>query len=143
VGPKDRDPVIKLGSAGNGSVHAQVSRSIKDERQRVAFSFHPLLIGGNPFTASAIYTLIPYRERGLAGLIDHLDGTLRCGAQVEQVIFVQRRVRGVRLVSGEMIPANIVVSNADSADLRRRRTDRTRERARYSMGSFLWYFGTD
>jgi phytoene desaturase len=153
---------------GHRSVYAQVSRFIKDERLRIVFSFHPLLIGGNPFTASAIYTLIPHLERqwgvhfamggtgkivrGLAGLIEGLNGTLRCGAQVEQIIVTQRRVRGVRLVSGEGISADIVVSNADSAwtygkllppEARRRWTDRKLERARYSMGLFLWYFGTD
>jgi phytoene desaturase len=158
--------LLRLG--GYRSVYAVVSRFIKDERLRIVFSFHPLLIGGNPFTASAIYTLIPHLERhwgvhfamggtgqivrGLAGLIDGLNGTLRCGAQVEQIIVSQRRVRGVRLVSGEMISADIVVSNSDAAwtygkllppDARRRWTDRRLARARYSMGLFLWYFGTD
>lgn len=158
--------LVRLG--GHRSVYAQVSRFIKDERLRIVFSFHPLLIGGNPFTASAIYTLIPHLERqwgvhfalggtgeivrGLAGLIEGLNGTLRCGAQVEQIIVTQRRVCGVRLVSGEIIQADIVVSNADSAwtyrkllppETRRRWTDHKLERARYSMGLFLWYFGTD
>ena len=75
--------LLRLG--GYRSVYGLVSRFIKDERLRIVFSFHPLLIGGNPFTASAIYTLIPYLERrwgvhfamggtgqvvkGLAGLI--------------------------------------------------------------------------
>ena len=96
--------LVRLG--GHRSVYSLVSRFIKDERLRIVFSFHPLLIGGNPFTASAIYTLIPYLERrwgvhfamggtseivrGLAGLIEGLDGTLRCNAQVEQIIVAQR-----------------------------------------------------
>jgi phytoene desaturase len=45
------------------SVYAAVSRYVKDERLRQALSFHALLIGGNPFETSAIYTLIPYLER--------------------------------------------------------------------------------
>jgi phytoene desaturase len=158
--------LLRLG--GHRSVYALVSRFIKDERLRIVFSFHPLLIGGNPFTASAIYTLIPYLERrwgvhfalggtgeivrGLAGLIDRLGGTLRCNEQVEQILVNQQRARGVRLTSGETIPADIVVSNADSAwtygklvppEARRRWTNRKLDRARYSMGLFLWYFGTD
>ncbi len=158
--------LVRLG--GHRSVYGLVSRFIKDERLRIVFSFHPLLIGGNPFTASAIYTLIPYLERrwgvhfalggtgeivrGLAGLIDGLNGTLRCNAEVEQIIVTQGRASGVRLVSGEVIPADVVVSNADSAwtyrkllspEVRRRWTDRKLGRARYSMGLFLWYFGTD
>jgi phytoene desaturase len=158
--------LVRLG--GHRSVYSLVSRFIKDEHLRIVFSFHPLLIGGNPFTASAIYTLIPYLERqwgvhfamggtaeivrGLARLIEGQNGRLRYGSQVEQIITAQRRVRGVRLVSGEMISADIVVSNADSAwtyrkllppEARRRWSDRKLERARYSMGLFLWFFGTD
>jgi phytoene desaturase len=65
---------------GHRSVYAQVSRFIKDERLRVVLSFHPLLIGGNPFTASAIYTLIPHLERG-GGFTSHLAGRARsCAA---------------------------------------------------------------
>ena len=69
-------------------------------------------------------------------------------------ITVERRravARGVRLADGETIAADIVVSNADSAwtyrhllapQHRRRWTDRRIDAARYSMGLFVWYFGT-
>jgi phytoene desaturase len=158
--------LVRLG--GYRSVHGLVSRFIKDERLRIVFSFHPLLIGGNPFTASAIYTLIPFLERrwgvhfamggtgrvvaGLANLIHGQGGTIRCNAPVAQITLDGRRATGVRLETGETIPADIVVSNADSAwtyrrllppRARRRWTDRKLDRARYSMGLFLWYFGTD
>jgi len=45
------------------SVYASVSRYIRDEHLRQAFSFHSLLVGGNPFRSSSIYTLIHYLER--------------------------------------------------------------------------------
>ena len=156
---------MRLG--GHRSVYAIVSKFIKDERLRIVFSFHPLLIGGNPFTASAIYTLIPFLERrwgvhfamggtgavirGLANLIEVQGNTIRYDADVAQIVVDQGRARGVQLTSGEMIPADIVVSNADSAwtyrkmitpTARRRWTDRKLDRARYSMSLFLWYFGT-
>jgi phytoene desaturase len=149
-------------------VYGLVSRFIKDKRLRIVFSFHPLLIGGNPFTASAIYTLIPYLERrwgvhfamggtgqviaGLADLVSGQGGAIRTGAEVTQIIVADGRVTGVRMRSGETIPSEIVVSNADSAwtyrrllppDARRRWSDRRLDRARYSMGLFVWYFGTD
>jgi phytoene desaturase len=158
--------LLRLG--GYRSVYGLVSRFIKDERLRIVFSFHPLLIGGNPFTASAIYTLIPYLERrwgvhfamggtgrvvkGLAGLISGQGGTLRYNVEVDQILVVGGRATGVRLASGDTIAADIVVSNADSAwtyrkllpnQARRRWTDRKLDRARYSMSLFLWYFGTD
>ncbi len=150
------------------SVHSMVARHVRDPRLRQVLSFHPLLIGGNPFSASAIYCLIAHLERnwgvhfamggtgalvsGLCGLIAGQGGVLRCGAEVSGIEVRDGAARGVRLASGEHIPADLVVSNADSAwtyrhllgaEHRRRWTDGRIERSRYSMGLFVWYFGTD
>ena len=38
-------------------------RYLKDERLRRAFSIQPLLVGGNPFSTTSIYSLIHYLER--------------------------------------------------------------------------------
>ncbi len=45
--------MVRLGSLR--SVYGFVSSFMKDERLRTIFSFHPLLVGGNPFTATSIY----------------------------------------------------------------------------------------
>ncbi len=149
------------------SVYGLVSRYIRDPRLRIVFSFHPLLIGGNPFSASAIYCLIAFLEkqwgvhfvmggtgrlvRGLVRLVESQGGIVRCGAEVASIEVAEGTATGVRLASGERIRADIVVSNADSAwtyrnllppNLRRRWTDRRIDRSRYSMGLFVWYFGT-
>jgi phytoene desaturase len=149
------------------SVHALVASHVRDERLRTALSFHPLLIGGNPFSASALYGLIAHLERrwgvhwpmggmgrlvdGLAGLIEGQGGAIRCGAEVAEILVRDGRAHGVRLASGETVAASLVVSNADAAwtyrhllppQHRHRWTDRKLERARYSMGLFVWYFGT-
>ncbi len=153
---------------GFRTVHALVARYIKNPRLREVFSFHPLLIGGNPFSATSVYCLIAHLERrwgvhfamggtgrlvdGLVGLIEGQGGTLRCDAEVAEIVVADGAATGVRLASGERIAADIVVSNADSAwtyrhllppSARRRWTDRRIERARYSMSLFVWYFGTD
>jgi len=157
--------MIKLSSYR--SVFSLVSKYFRDERLRVVFSFHPLLIGGNPFTASSIYCLIAFLERrwgvhfalggtgrlvdGLVGLIEEQGGKLRCNAEVREIVVRNGAACGVRLASGETIDADVVVSNADSAwtyrhllpsSARSRWTDRRIERARYSMSLFVWYFGT-
>jgi phytoene desaturase len=149
------------------SVYAFVSQYVKDERLRVVLSFHPLLIGGNPFTASSIYSLIAFLERnwgvhfamggtgrlvtGLVGLIEGQGGVVRCNTEVSEITVKNGAASGVRLATGETIAADVVVSNACSAwtyrhllpaEHRRRWTDRRIERARYSMGLFVWYFGT-
>ena len=157
--------LVRLG--GLRSVHALVARHVRDPRLRTILSFHPLLVGGNPFAASGIYGLIAHLERahgvhfamggtgrlvtGLVGLIEGQGGQVRLGAEVGQILVENGRARGVALGDGETISADVVVSNADSAwtyrhllpsAARRRWTDRRLERARYSMGLFVWYFGT-
>ena len=149
------------------TVYGLVSKYIQDPRLRMVLSFHPLLIGGNPFTVTSIYALISFLERrwgvhsamggtgslvrGLVGLIEGQGGRMRYGAEVSEITLAGRRATGVRLASGECIPADIVVSNADAAwtyrhlvpaAARRRWTDRRIERSRYSAGLFVWYFGT-
>ena len=136
-------------------------------RLRIALSFHPLLIGGNPFTASGIYTLIAHLERqwgvwharggtgalvrGLSRLIVGQGGEIRLGAEVSRIVVRDGRAVGVALRSGAVVSADIVVSNACAgwtyrfllpSEARRRWTDRRIERSRYSMGLFVWYFGT-
>jgi phytoene desaturase len=153
---------------GDRSVYGLVARYLKDERLRTVLSFHPLLIGGNPFTASAIYALICFLERrwgvhfamggtgqvvrGLVGLLQGQWSVLRCNAEVAEITVKDGAATGVRMKSGEAIAADIVVSNADSAytyrnllpaSARRRWTDRKIARSRYSMSLFVWYFGTD
>jgi phytoene desaturase len=152
---------------GDRSVYGTVARYVKDERLRIMLSFHPLLIGGNPFRASSVYCLISYLERhwgvhfamggtgalakGLARLIEGQGNRIRYQAQVQEIEVENGRAAGVRLTTGERIPAEIVVSNADSAytyrhllpaRARKRWTDRKLDRSRYSMSLFVWYFGT-
>ena len=45
------------------SVYKLVSKYISDEKLRRVFSMHPLLVGGNPFTTTSIYTLILFLEK--------------------------------------------------------------------------------
>jgi phytoene desaturase len=144
-----------------------VSACVRHPYLRFALSFHPLFVGGNPFTTPSIYGLIAFLERrwgvhfamggtgrivrGLAGLVAGQGNRIRYGARVAAITVAARRATGVRLVDGEELRADIVVSNADSAatyrDLlpaaeRRRWTDRKIDRAAYSMSLFVWYFGT-
>lgn len=150
------------------SVHSLVARYIKHPKLRMVFSFHPLLIGGNPFTATAVYALIAQLERrhgvhfamggtgslisGLVSLIESQGGTLRYNTPVKQILVDNGRAAGVELASGEKLPASVVVSNADSAatyrylvpaESRKRWTDKKLNKSRYSMSLFVWYFGTD
>lgn len=158
--------LVRLG--GYRSVYSVVSKHFRNDKLRTLFSFHPLLIGGNPFSATSFYCLIAHLEgkygvhhaiggtnalvRGIASLITRNGGRIRLNEQVVEIETEGRRATGVRLASGESIAADIVVSNADPATTyghllkahpRRRWTDAKLARGDYSMSLFVWYFGTD
>ena len=150
------------------SVFKLVSRYVKHPLLQQVFSFHPLLVGGNPFQSSSIYAMIHFLERkwgvhfamgGTGALVDALlrlftemGGKLRLNARVEQLLVGDGTARGVRLASGEELSASVVVSNADvanfykkavPAEARKKWTDKRLDGMRYSMGLFLIYFGTN
>lgn len=148
------------------TIRGMVASHIRDPRLRMAFSFHPLLIGGNPSSVTCTYSLINQLERrfgvhwamggtgalvhGLMKLLAQLGVRVRCHTTVERIVVDGGRARGVVLQGGERVDADIVVSNADTAwtyrhlvapEHRRVWTDRKLDRARYSMSLFVWYFG--
>ena len=152
------------------SVAAFVNSYIRDPRLRQVFSFHPLLLGGNPFQSSSIYALIHTLEqrwgvwfamggtgaviRALVRLFEELGGTIRLECEVDQVLVdpATRTATGVRLAHGETLVADAVVSNGDVAQtymqlipsaVRRKNTDRRIKGLRYSMSLFVIYFGTN
>lgn len=158
--------LIRLG--GYRSVYSVVAKHFKNDRLRSVFSFHPLLIGGNPFTTTSFYCLIAHLEskhgvhyamgginalaQGIANLVTRNGGRIRYEETVETILTSGRHATGVRLATGETVSADIVVSNCDPAttytrllrDLPRKRwTDAKIKRKDYSMGLFVWYFGTD
>jgi phytoene desaturase len=149
------------------SLASLVARHVKNERLRFVLSFHPLFVGGNPFTVTSIYGMIAHVERnwgvhyamggtgrlieGLAGLVESQGNTIRYCAEVDEIIVSEGRATGVRMADGKTLAADVVVSNADAAYTygtllrnipRRRWTDRKLARARYSMSLFVWHFGT-
>ena len=149
------------------TIYSMARRHFKSEKLRQVFSFHPLLIGGNPLSVTQVYSLITALEReygvhsamggtgaivqALARLVEDQGAVIRYQAEVSRILLEGRRAVGVELANGEQIHADIVVSNADAANTyckllpnaaRRVWTDAKVERAAYSMGLFVWYFGT-
>jgi phytoene desaturase len=152
---------------GMGGTYGFVSRYIKDDFLRRTFSFHPLLIGGNPYNTPSIYTLIVQFEKewgvhyaiggtgaivsGLGKLFDELGGRVHLNAEVKEIVIHNRKATGIRLEDGNFIPADYVVCNGDVAfayryliaPQHRRFYPNWRINAmRYSMSLFVLYFGT-
>jgi phytoene desaturase len=157
--------MVRLG--GIRSVYAKVSDYFSNEKLRIAFSFHPLFIGGDPFEATSYYCLISHLERiwgvhyaiggtgelvrGMVGLIEGQGNTLCLNTEVDEILTQDGCVTGVRLASGEVVGCDLVVSNAEIGwtyskllrnTPRRVWTDRKIAKADYSMSLFVWYFGT-
>lgn len=149
------------------TVYKYVAQFIDDEFLRRCFSFHPLLVGGNPFDTTSIYAMIHYLERewgvhyamggtgaiveAIVNLITEQGGQLHLEAEIDEILVTGGKAYGVRLKNGEIHKADAVVSNADVAftyknliDRRHRKkyTDRKIERTKYSMSLFVIYFGT-
>ncbi|MBC9784223.1 phytoene desaturase [Heliobacterium chlorum] len=112
------------------NMYDDIARFIKDERLRISLTFQAIYLGVSPFDAPSIYTLIGYVEHGLSGvwypkggmnaitqalvkLLGEFGGSLRVNAEVEQILIEQGRAVGVRLANGEVLKADVVISNAD------------------------------
>jgi len=149
------------------SVYKYISQFIQDDFLRQVFSFHPLLVGGNPFDTTSIYAMIHYIERqwgvyfamggtgaivnALERLFKELGGKVHTNTEVSEILVDGRKVTGLRLADGSIHRADVIVSNADvawtyqnliPARYRRWNSDRRYKNMRYSMSLFVIYFGT-
>lgn len=151
------------------------SKYFKNPKMRQVFSFETLLVGGNPLSVPAIYAMIHFVEKtwgihyamgGTGALVqafvqkfEELGGEIRCNIGVEEILVdtasERRRLkkwkaRGVKLESGDLLPADLVISNGDWANTYLKRispnkrlinNDLRVKKARQSMSLLVIYFG--
>jgi phytoene desaturase len=148
------------------SVYSIVSKYIRNEKLRQALSFHTLLVGGNPFTTSAIYALIHKLEKDggvwfakggtnrlVAGMVtqfERIGGTMRLGDPVTSIETLGDRATGVTTQSGWHGEADAIAANSDimhtyrdllSGSRSAQRTRTSLERKSYSPSLFVVHFG--
>ncbi|MBI1392846.1 MAG: phytoene desaturase [Alphaproteobacteria bacterium] len=153
---------------GYRSVYGRLSDFIKDKHLREAFSFHSLLVGGDPFKTSAVYSLIHALERrggiwfprggtgalvhGLGRFFSDLGGEIRLSTPVAEVTVVDGMCREVVAESGERRTFDAVASNADVVHTYEKLLGRSKRGAsmgralkgkRFSNSLFVAYFGTN
>ena len=149
------------------SVFSHVAKRVSDPRLRFALSFHPLFVGANPFTVTSMWGIVSHIEKefgistasgGFGGIaeamgkvIQEMGGTIRLGDEVQEIIVEGRVAKGVILKSGEVIDAEVVVSNSDPMTTYSELGKRTRKKwwshenftkKQWSMSLFVWHFGT-
>jgi phytoene desaturase len=148
------------------SVWAMVCRHLKHDKLRRAFSIQPLLLGGNPFSTTAIYGMINHLERehgvwfamgGTGALVNAFDRLMKeegirvsLNTTIAQIKVEHGRASGVTLESGEDIDADVVVSDMDPVHVYRHMLPQTQiskvarlrsKKSRLSMGLYVLYFG--
>lgn len=149
------------------SVYAHAAARVKDPRLRMALSFHPLFIGGDPTNVTSMYILVSHLEKafgvhyamgGVQAMADAMvrviieqGGEVHHGVEVDEILVRHGHAAAVKTKSGDQIDGDIVVSNADPGhtyshllrnEPKRRWTRKRLDRARWSMGLYVWYFGT-
>jgi phytoene desaturase len=160
--------LLKLGAVQ--PLFSLIKKYFKSDKMRQVFSFEPLLVGGNPMKVPAIYAMIHFVEKtwgihfargGTGALVsamirkfEEMGGVLQLNAEVASIDVVKRggkRVAtGVTLKSGEVIAADVVVSNADYATTYMKFIDKAYRRInrdavvkfrKQSMSLMVIYFG--
>ena len=121
------------------SLFSFTSKYFKSDKLRQVFSFETLLVGGNPLSVPAIYSMIHFVEKtwgvhyvmgGTGALINgmvkkyhELGGQIKYNSEIEEIIINKRnsffskpKVSGVQIKNGELLKSNLVVSNGDYAN---------------------------
>ena len=150
------------------SVYSLVSSYVKNEKLRRILSMHPLLVGGNPFTTTSIYGLILYLEKkwgihysmggtgkiikGFEKLMNEVGIEIIKDNEVTKIISNNNKITGVQLNNHTNIEADNVICNADPPAVYEKLLNGNenssflfkwkKNRMEYSMGLFVYYFGT-
>ena len=150
------------------SVYQLVSSYISNEKLRRIFSMHPLLVGGNPFSTTAIYALILFLEKkwgihyamggtgkiveALEKLMKEEDITILKNAEVVEFLTKNKKITGIQLKNGSIINCDYLICNSDPPNVYKNLIksnnqynflfNQKMKRMDYSMGLFVYYFGT-
>ena len=150
------------------SVYRLVSNYISNEKLKRVFSMHPLLVGGNPFTTTSIYTLILYLEKkwgihysmgGTGSVVNALEKLMNeegieiiKNAEVTEMLSSENKIEGVQINNKENIYGNYVICNSDPPNVYKNLIKSKKKygflfnqkvkRMNYSMGLFVYYFGS-
>ena len=150
------------------SVYGLVSNYVSNEKLRRVFSMHPLLVGGNPFTTTSIYTLILFLEKkwgihysmgGTGSVVKALEKLMKeegvkiiKDAEVTEIISDNKDVKAVKINKSDVINCDYVVCNSDPPNVYKNLIKSKKnynflfkqkmKRMDYSMGLFVYYFGS-
>jgi phytoene desaturase len=141
-----------------------ISRFFKSEELRAFFTFQNLYLGQNPFTASGMYTFLPFMEladgvyfpRGgmhevaasLLSSAEELGVKIFLDAPVASIETEGRRASGITLEDGSFHGADLLVANADLPYVYKHLLPAGRKAKRlhgmkYSCSAMVFHWGID
>ena len=150
------------------SVYKLVSSYISNEKLKRVFSMHPLLVGGNPFTTTSIYTLILFLEKkwgihysmgGTGSVVNALEKLMKeenieiiKNAEVTEILTLNNKITGVTINNEKQIHGDYTICNSDPPNVYKNLIkskskygflfNQKVKRMNYSMGLFVYYFGS-
>ncbi|MFL2888137.1 MAG: phytoene dehydrogenase [Pelagibacterales bacterium MED-G40] len=150
------------------SVYKLVSSFVSNNKLRRVFSMHPLLVGGNPFTTTSIYTLILFLEKkwgihysmgGTGSIVNALEKLMYeenikvlKNSEVTEIVSEEKKIKGVKINNKDSIDCDYVVCNSDPPNVYNNLIKSKKnygflfnekiKRMNYSMGLFVYYFGS-
>ena len=150
------------------SVYSLVSDYISNEKLRRVFSMHPLLVGGNPFSTTSIYTLILFLEKkwgihysmgGTGSVVNALEKLMKeenikiiKNAEVTEILTDNKDVKAIKINNSEIIDCDYIICNSDPPNVYKNLIKSKKnysflfkqkiKRMDYSMGLFVYYFGS-
>jgi phytoene desaturase len=149
-------------------LYSQVSKFFRSDKLRKAFSFHSMFLGLSPFDSLAMYSLITYADMvrgmfyprgGIYSIVEDLvriaeqkGAEIRTNSSVAEILIENKRAGGVRLESGEVLEADMIISNADlpytyrhlvPARHRKTYSNQRLDKLDYACSGYLLYLGLD
>ena len=150
------------------SVYSLVSNYISNEKLRRVFSMHPLLVGGNPFSTTSIYTLILFLEKkwgihysmgGTGNVVNALEKLMKeenikiiKDAEVTEILTKNKNVKAIKINNSNVIDCDYIICNSDPPNVYKNLIKsknnynflfkQKMKRMNYSMGLFVYYFGS-
>jgi phytoene desaturase len=150
------------------SVYSLVSNYISNEKLRRVFSMHPLLVGGNPFSTTSIYTLILFLEKkwgihysmgGTGNVVNALEKLMKeenikiiKDAEVTEILTENKNVKAIKINNSNVVDCDYIICNSDPPNVYKNLIKsknnynflfkQKMKRMNYSMGLFVYYFGS-
>lgn len=157
-------PYLSLGR----SLMGVLTKYFTQEKLRICFTFQAKYIGMSPWECPAAFAIMPYIEHSMgidhvvgglskiseamAKVIEELGGEIHLNSPVKKVCVSGREATGIELASGEVIPADSVIVNADfghamgtlfDPGVIKKWSPKKLKKKKYSCSTFMLYLGVD